>query len=469
MKSNRKLRFGGYATLLTLLVIAALIGLNLLVDQIPLRLDLTRNKVYSLSEQTLGVLLGLKSEVTISHLLKSGSEDPQIREVLRRYDISSPRILLDTIDPERNPGWARQHDPAGAGLREGTLVVASADRFKVIERADMYSFSYQDPEAPPTITALALEQRLTSAILYVTTLRNPLLYVLQGHGEDTLAELGIQHALENENYDVKELNLLTLPGVPADADLVAVINPKNDLTGPDLDKLDEYLTRGGRALVACDPRPLPNLYQLLAGYGLAFRPMLIVEGSSRRHTGNPLFLLPELHLHDITRPLRANDIPLVLPLSQAVEILPLKKRSLLHEPLAQSSPDSWGKLRYLDIRTMEKESGDAGGPFALAVAVSDPSDEGRPQDTRLLVFGSYRFLTQPFFSLTPGNSDFFINGVNWLNGREESLTIRPKELVQYPLTLNRTLRLLYTAIVVILMPLAVLLAGLVVWLRRRHL
>jgi ABC-type uncharacterized transport system involved in gliding motility auxiliary subunit len=257
--------------------------------------------------------------------------------------------------------------------------------------------------------------------------------------------------------------------VPEDADLVIVLNPKNDLTFPDLDKLDLYLTRGGRVLVACDPRPLPNLYQLLAGFGLAFRPMLIVEGNSRFHTGNPLFLLPELPLHEITRPLRANDIPLILPFSQAVESLPLKKRSLLQEPLALSSADSWGKTRYQDIRSLEKDGSDPPGPFTLAMAVTDPADEQRSQDARLLVIGSFRFLTQPFYSLTPGNSDFFINGINWLNGNEESITIRPKELVQYPLTLNRTQRLMYSAIVVILMPLAVLLAGLIVWLRRRHL
>jgi hypothetical protein len=466
---SRKFQYGGYATLIVAIVVAAAVGVNLLVDQVPLRVDLTQNRVYSLSEESLGVLDRLAADVTVTHLLKTASEDPQVQEVLRRYGSRTRRLTVQAIDPDLNPTWSRQYDPAGTGLREGTIVVASGKRFKTITRADMYTVSTRSADGPPAITALTLEQRLTSAVRYVTAERNPSLYVLTGHGEETFASLGIQRRLENANYDVRDFSLLALQGVPAEADVVAVVNPTSDLSGPDLEKLLAWLGQGGRMLVACDPRPLPNLAELLKAYGVACRTSIVVEGSTGLHTGNPLFLLPAIELHDITRPLRANDIPVLFPFAQPVEQAELRRRALRLEPLLVSSRDSWARTSLTSLSNLDRGPGDAAGPFALAQAIVDPASGERPRETKLVVLGSYRFLTQPFFNLTPGNADFLSYCVNWLSGSAEEVTIAAKELASYPLVMNGLTRLLYVILVVIVMPLAVLAGGFAVWLGRRRL
>ena len=232
--SSRKIRFGGYATLLIVAALAVVIVINVLVDQIPGKLDLTKNKIYSLSEETYKLLDSLKTDVTVTTIGKQGSEDPTVKTILGKYAAHSGHVKLQTLDPDLNPGWTKQYDTTGQGLGAGTLVVAAGKKFKTIGVYDMYNYdtSNYDPTNPnsqPQLTSLSVEQRVTSAIQYVTADKNVTAYVLNGHGELTLGALGMSTAVSNENYETKELNLLTEKAVPSDADIVLVLAPKKDL------------------------------------------------------------------------------------------------------------------------------------------------------------------------------------------------------------------------------------------------
>ena len=91
------------------------------------------------------------------------------------------------------------------------------------------------------------------------------------------------------------------------------------------------------------------------------------------------------------------------------------------------------------------------------------------QDTKLVVVGDVKFLEQGLPSQVPGNGDFFMNALGWLKGQKESLTIRPKNVQQMRLSISNLWALLLSGIVVIVLPLLILGAGFVVWMRRRHL
>ena len=267
--SSRKFRFGGYATLLIVAALAVVIVVNVLVDQIPGKLDLTKNKIYSLSDETYKLLDSLKTDITITTIGKPGSEDPTVKTILGKYAAHGGHIKLQTIDPDLNPGWSKQYDTSGQGLGPGTLVVAQGKKFKTIGVYDMYNYdtSNYDPTNPnsqPQLTSLSVEQRVTSAIQYVSAARNVTAYVLGGHGEQTLASLGLSNAVSDENYEVKDLDLLTDKTVPADADIVLVMAPKKDLSPEDADKLRAWLAGGGRMVVmqdvitAGEPVPQPG-------------------------------------------------------------------------------------------------------------------------------------------------------------------------------------------------------------------
>jgi gliding motility-associatede transport system auxiliary component len=472
--SSRKLRFGGYATLLVVIALAIVAVINILVQQIPGKLDLTKNRIFSLSPETYKVLDGLSKDVTITMVARTGNEDPTVKEILSKYAARNHHIKLQTIDPERNPGWAKQYESNGQGPGAGSVVVTSGQRFKTIGQYDMYNYDYSNPNQQPTLTSLSVEQRVTSALLYVTAAKNVTIYVLQGHGEQTLDSFGIATAVGNENYEVKPLTLLTVPAVPADADMLLVLAPKNDISNEDDAKIRTYLASGGRAVFVFDilrsDNAFPNLAGLMQSYGVAVRSMVVVEGNQNNvAAGNPMYLIPKLEYHDILSPLRTDNLAILMPFSGSIETLALKKRSLKIEPLLSTSDNSWGKKDIENITTLSKQKGDAQGPFTLAVAITDPASDPAKKDTKLVVIASARFLSQTLSSQIPGNLDFFMNSLGWLKGKKDEITVRPKSMLTMRLGISNLQALLFSGLVVILMPLLVLGAGFFVWIRRRHL
>ncbi|HET6451559.1 MAG TPA: Gldg family protein, partial [Spirochaetia bacterium] len=121
--SSKKMRYGGYATLLVVGALAVVIVINVLVGQIPGKVDLTQNKLYTLAPETYKLLDGLKSDITITTVGKPGSEDQTVKSILEKYAVHSRHVKLATVDPDTNPGWSKQYDTSGQGLGAGSLVV----------------------------------------------------------------------------------------------------------------------------------------------------------------------------------------------------------------------------------------------------------------------------------------------------------------------------------------------------------
>jgi ABC-type uncharacterized transport system involved in gliding motility auxiliary subunit len=109
----------------------------------------------------------------------------------------------------------------------------------------------------------------------------------------------------------------------------------------------------------------------------------------------------------------------------------------------------------------EPNAKDAKGPLTLAAAASN-SQTG----ARLVVFGNSTFAINAVTS-QPGNVDLFLNSVNWLAEQESQITIRPKPFQTRQLVLNNLQVIQIFGMSVVLMPLAVLVVGAMVWWRRR--
>lgn len=476
---SRQFRFGGYAALIVIVVLAVLVAVNILVGQIPGKLDLTKNKLYSLSDETYKLVDNLKTDVTITSIGKVGGEDPTVSAILTKYAARSRHIKLQTKDPELNPGWTKQYDPTGQGLQVGTLVVTVGSKYKTIGVYDMYNYdtSNYDPSNPnsqPQLTSMSVEQRVTTAVQYVTAAKNTTLYVLSGHGEQTLDAFSLTSAASNENYAVKEFSFLNTATVPADADVLLILAPKTDLASADADKVRAYLATGGHAVILVDllrkANEFPNLADLLKSYGVEVRNVVVMEQDpNKRALQNPFYVIPNLEYHDILSPLRTNNYSVLLPGAQAIQTLDLKKRGLKVEALLTSSSTSLGRSDVANNPSAARQASDVRGPFTLAVAITDPSSDPAIPDTKLVVVGNVSFLAPSLSSQVPGNTDFFMNSIAWLKGQKDSISIRPKSLQTLRLSLTDLQARLFSGLVVILLPLLILGAGLVVWMRRRHL
>jgi len=473
----KKFKYGGYATLTVAFVLAILVAVNLLVDLVPLKADLTKEQLYSLSEQTFKILDRLEQEVEIFVLAQIGKENLMVQEILKKYDKRTDNIKVSQVDPYRNPGFAKQYEEEeGRTPGENSVIVTSGKKFKSISPWDMYNYRQTDPNNPfaQEASSSKIEQVLTGAILYVTSEKNPTIYLLQGHKESNLPyEMKVQ--LENDNYTINDLNLLLLEKIPDDADILLIISPKMDINESEEKKIREFLfDRGGSAFFMMDlgSDEYPNLIKLLGSYGIKIKPVLVMERADNRYIPQaPYALVPQMPHHSITSALTTNDLLVLFPVTQAIEELEIKKRNIKIEPLLVSSDKSFGKV---DIAGENKEQtlNDPDGPFNLAVAVTDEG-EREGQGSKAIVTASSFFLypenVLPVRLSQPGNHDFLFNSLNWLQGKEELISISPKSLMVFSLRMNQLQFYLFSGITVIVIPLLILGAGLVIWLRRRHL
>ncbi len=466
LRDSKQVRYGGYALLTSLGMVAVLVLVNLVVDQFQLEADLTQNRLFSLSDQTFQVLDNLDSDVTVYQIGTTGRENPLIDSVLERYAKRSSHIKLATLDPERNPGLATKYEEEGQ-VRPGGLVVDAGDRFRMISQFDIFNVNMQTRQA----TSLSLEQELTAALLYVTTGDLPKVYLLEGHGEQSMFQLGIsglsvRDLLENDNYAVDTLDLVSRETVPDDADVLLVVAPAQDLTAAETGRLESWMRAGGRvvfALQAARRSELPNLAELLAGFGVRVVNGIIVEEAGRHTPDSQVFLVPEMTSHEIVAPMRSDRLFTVIPAAGPIEELETKRRTLTVESFLNTSAGSFLRTDF-DIQSVEQQEGEPNGPFAVGVAITDNDLDGYVK-SRVVVYSSAMFLSQPY----QANYDMLLNSLSWARSREESISIRAKSLRTFPLRITRLAALIISGVAVLIIPLGVLGAGLAVWLRRRHL
>lgn len=469
---NKKFKYGGYAALLTTIVIAVVVAVNLVVGQLGLKLDLSQNKMFSLSEKTINILKELKSDVKIIGLYEAGKENPMVKEILDKYKGKSSKIVVEYVDPVLHPQFAKQYTKEGQSLSQGSLIVVSGGKHKIIDAYDLYNYDFNQQTFQQTPESLAAEQRLTGAIMYVTSSKNPVVYTLEGHNEGAIPT-DITKMMENENYTVNNLNLLTGEWKYENGDILLINSPKRDITNDELKKITDYMAKGGRTVILMDflDSDMPNLQKLMNTYGLGVQRSAIFEGDTSKMIQNKLFLVPDQKDHDILNPLISSKMPVIVPYAQPIEEIKVRKGSIVIEPLLSTSNKAYAKKDPAKATTLEKESGDIAGPFNIAVASTDKVDELKPEMNSKMVVISSSIVLDPNFIQASGqaNADFFMNSINWLVDKKENISISPKSLSVEPINIDVFNALVIAGLVVIVIPLIIAGSGVTVWLRRRHL
>ena len=224
-KNKKLLKKGSYSLAFTVVILAIAVFLNLLIGELPssaTKIDVSENKLYSIGDETKNVASSLTEDVTLYLLAEDGSEDATLNELLTRYADLSSHIKYEKKDPVLNPSFASSY--TDEDLASNSVIVVSDKRSKVIPYSDLYESSVNYQTYSMETTAFDGEGQVTSAIAYVTTEDLPILYTLTGHEENDL-DSSMQSAIEKENIEVQELNLLTAGTVPEDASCLMTQSP----------------------------------------------------------------------------------------------------------------------------------------------------------------------------------------------------------------------------------------------------
>lgn len=258
--------------------------------------------------------------------------------------------------------------------------------------------------------------------------------------------------------------------MPDDADCLIINAPATDLSSDDADKILAYLEKGGSALItesAIDVEK-PNLDRVLEYYGVGLSRGMVIEQDSS-HYFNPYiyYLAPDKQQHDIMSDLIKNRSNLFIPFSEAVVKLDSARSTVKFEPLLVTTDNSF--LRVLEnsaSQSISKEEGDIDGPFNVAVAVSE---EHNDVETRLVVFGTFYITEDSANANVNGNNyQMVASSLNWLAQMDSSIAISPKSYSISYLQVTSADVNRWTIITIIVIPAIILLAGFVVWFRRRR-
>lgn len=467
---SRAFRAGGYSLAAAAIVIAIAVALNLMVNALPAswtKVDLTDTGLYSLSSQTEQLTSALEEDVTVYWIVQSGSEDSTLEQLLERYESLSKHLKVVEKDPVVYPNFAQQY--TDATLYNNSLIVVCGDRSRYISYYDIYTTDYSSYYTTGTAsTQFAGESELTSAIDYVTNEDLPVVYTLTGHGESTLPTELTQGA-EEENLLVEELSLVNGEAVPEDADAIILYSPKRDLSSEEKDALLTYLQGGGKLLLVTDytDTEMPNLAELMEYYGTALMDGIVLEGDSSHHMqGYNYYLLPDINSHDVTQPLVDGGYYILMPVAQGITISDELRDGLTVTQLLTTSDSAYAKADGYNITTFDKEEGDTDGPFALGVAITEEVEGGQTGIVWLTT--SYMFDSENNLRVAGANNDLFLNALDWMCQRESAISIRAKDLSTEYLTVPSSSASTWSLLLVAVVPLAFLVGGAVVTIRRRR-
>jgi ABC-2 type transport system permease protein len=140
---SRQTKSGIYSVLISLLMITAVIGFNLIVSALPetaMKLDTTAEGLYTVSAQTQQVLSGLNEDVNIYLIVEPGKEDDYIVNLLGRYAQISNNINVEHINPLINPTFTKKY--TDETVENNGVIVATEKRSMLVQKADMFSYGF---------------------------------------------------------------------------------------------------------------------------------------------------------------------------------------------------------------------------------------------------------------------------------------------------------------------------------------
>ena len=464
-----------YSNLVIVIAVAIAVVVNLFVGQIPSiysEFDVTKSGVFTLTDDSKKFMAALNSDVTIYVL---GTEEQmanydykEVVNTLKQYSELTDHIKVVYKDPSLDPNFAQKYTTEQATI--GSLIVVSGDRSRYVPTSDIYETNVDYQTYQSTRTAYDGEGQITSAISYVTTDDLPKLYIITGHSEASLSEFSrLEQAIKKQNIDTEELQLITTEAIPEDASAIMILSPESDYSKEDAAKVSEYLKNGGKAIITYNytEAGTPNLDSVLEAYGVNHINGIVFEGDQSHMMQNPIYLIPDLESSAMTDSLIASNLPVLVPQASAFAVSDnsVPDTTEIDEAI-QTTANSYLKTDVSNAQSPAKEAGDQDGPFDIGVYVTDTSVSDNA--AKIAAFSTdYLFSDQMDSYVAGSNVALVTNALNDMIERELNATIPAKSYQTSLLTVSYGTAMMLSAIFVLLIPIATLAAGIVVWYRRR--
>jgi hypothetical protein len=380
----------------------------------------------------------------IAYVPETAKLRDQVRRFIARYQYLKPEIELTFVDPLRHPDQTRRQ---GVSL-SGEIRLKYNQREERIQRLD--------------------EEHFSNALLRLGQTEQRWIASLSGHGErdflgkanHDLGEFGTK--LKQQGYQVVEIDLATTPTPPDNTTLLVIASPQRALLDVEIDRLRDYIAKGGNLLMLSEPESQVGNSMLRQLTGIKQLPGTIVDANVKElGIDNPaIALVPRYPDHQAIQGFK------LLSLFPQAAALELPEQSMWTTAmLLQTLDKSWNETGPLTGEIERNPlSGEEAGPLTLGVALTR---QVKQHEQRIIVIGDGDFLSNSFLN-NAGNLDLGLKISRWLVGDDQLVSIPVSEAS------DRELHLSNLAIGVIgigsllVAPLMLLLyGGLLMWQRNR--
>jgi gliding motility-associatede transport system auxiliary component len=448
--TGRSVLYSGNAVLIGAAALVILGLLNVLASRYETKADLTANKQFTLSEQSIRVAQAVPQPVHITAWLQnSDSRRQDFQTLLDNYvSKSNGQLSYEVIDPD-----VRAADARAAGITAIPTIV--------YQMGDKKQESSGTAESDVSTALVKLERPIKK--IYFTT----------GHGERSLDGSGstdysqLKAALEKDNFTVSTLSLLTQRAVPDDAAEVVIGGPTTPFLQEEKDALKAYLDGGGKLVALIGPGSQTDLNDLLQPYQVGVTGNVIVDPVMSAPQDPRIVAVNTYSTHAITK--NMGQLLTFYPLATSLTA-PTGQNANGITVLASSSDQSWGSM---NLQQPNHQDSDPKGPLPLVVAVDTGATSGTAATSssgnhaRIVLIGSPDLVANNSVQQVPGNQSLFLDSADWVAQQDSVIDIRPPDTTPRTMTLIGWQMNLVWVSSILLLPLALLAAGAAVWWARR--
>ncbi len=473
--SKDTLSVSAYSFVTTIVCILVIVFVNLASNQIPERfktIDITSNHLYSLTKDSKDFVKSINDDIKIYILSEKDTDNGYVSVVaknIENYASLNKKISYEYVSTVTNPTFATKY--TSDKLSDGSVIVENTtkNRSRVI---DFYSFFKLDMDYQTYqqyITGYDIEGKLTEALQYVNLSEDSLnkAYSLTGHNEASLDD-SFTDLLTKNYLSMTDLNLMTSEKVPDDCKVLFINAPKNDLNDDEVLKIEAYIKKGGNILFvsSISGTGLTNFDKVLDMYSVSIADNLAIENDSQHYYNgqfgtSQIYLIPEMGSSDIVSGFGDANNMVIAPICQPINYE--KKDGLTFtELLTTSDKASLGKVNGNQVQLVDNTQ------KKLVVGLEAEKKISDKVSSKCIVYSSENMFTKDADKLVNGtNQRLFSNTVNALSNGEFSFVSIPVKEVSNTITLPvSTVRLISTVWIVIIF--AVIICGIVTWVRRRH-
>jgi ABC-type uncharacterized transport system involved in gliding motility auxiliary subunit len=426
----------------------AFILITYLIQNLPLRLDLSKNRAYTLSDSTEKILTTIKDPVTItfysSRQLPSRLQPAkrEVADLLSEYKrVGKNKITVVTKDPKQSEQGKKEAE--SNGVPELNFSQQEQDQFAVTTGYFGIGISNKTQRAaiPQVANIEDLEYNLTSAIYKISSTQLPSIGLIGGDSPEQQFNMLRQVAASQFQ--------LTDAATPAGnlKTILVIDNRQKKYSDTEVADFEKYIKNGGKAIFFVDgvwidqtlqsSKADHNLFGLFKKFGVTLNENLILSRAAEVInfgggpngmnilTAYPYWFRTQSFNREVSY--LSNVRQINFPWASSLTLATPKGIQL--NTLVQTPTSSWEQKRDFTLRPQDiKKSADKDLRQFTQIVTASMTNGGE-----LMVIPSSRFIEDQFLSRASGNLEFVLNVMNDYAAGGALSGIRHRAIDLYPL------------------------------------